>query len=205
MPRQEPVSPEAWLFSQALRYPFHILCVLLAAAVGAYALCAFVSAAGDFLDAARVSGGAAEASRHFAFRAVVFAALCAVSFLAGNAAGVFLATRMERDCLIRYSAGLSAQEIAFHLRRRTGELLPEAGGEALNRMFVPGFLGMFRAAFACLFLLVMTARIHIFLLPLPVIFTLFLFRCLAGFDWKNRTAAARAALRRFWEIRLEKH
>ncbi|MCL1818488.1 MAG: ABC transporter ATP-binding protein/permease, partial [Spirochaetaceae bacterium] len=35
----------------------------------------------------------------------------------------------------------------------------------------------------------MTARIHLFLVPLPAVFALLLFRGLPGFDWKNSAAA----------------
>ncbi|MCL1818574.1 MAG: ABC transporter ATP-binding protein/permease, partial [Spirochaetaceae bacterium] len=189
MTRQEYVPSGMWLFSRALRYPFLLLFVLAAAAAGAYAFCAFVSAAGDFLEAARLPGGVQAASGRFAFLAAVFAALLSASFLAGNGAGTSLAIRVERDCLLHYCAGLLTQDNAFHLRRRSAELLPEAGGETLGRMFVPGLLGMFRAVFACLVLLLMTARIHLLLLPFPALFILFLFRSLAGFDWKCSAAA----------------
>ncbi|MCL1818380.1 MAG: hypothetical protein FWG35_05560, partial [Spirochaetaceae bacterium] len=128
MIRQESASSGAWLFSRALRHPLLILLALLAAAAGAYAFCAFVSAAGDFLDAASLPQGLGAASGRFAFLAAVFAALLAVSFWGGSAVGASLAARVERDCVLDYCAGLSARDASFHLRRRSAEFFPENDG-----------------------------------------------------------------------------
>jgi ATP-binding cassette subfamily B protein len=182
MAQKEPGTAGAWLFFRVFRYPRLVLLAAAAAAAGAFAFCAFAAAAGDFFDAA--ARGAPEASSLCAVRAAVYAFLCAAAWFAGNLAGGVLAARVERDCRADYHERLLAKDFLFYLRR--AEIREEAA--AIGAMVSPGLVRMFQAAAACLVFLGMTARIHLFLLPVPLVFTFFVFFRLKGFEW-NREAA----------------
>jgi ATP-binding cassette subfamily B protein len=183
MALKEPETAGAWLFSRVFRYPRLVFLAAAAAVAGAFAFCAFAAAAGDFFDAAH-RGVAAEASSRCALRAAAYAFLCAAAWFGGSLAGGALAARVERDCLADYHEGLLAKDFLFHFRRADFRQRPAA----IGAMVSPGLVRMFQAAAACLVFLGMTARLHFFLLPVPVLFTFFVFFRLKSFDWNGETA-----------------
>jgi ATP-binding cassette subfamily B protein len=182
------------LAAKMFRYPFLCLSLALAAAAGAFCLCSFIFAAGDAagaLEESALSGTAAADLSYFALRGAFHALFFGVAACMGNAAGRLLGARVERDCIGDSCAGLAAKDFAFYTRRGPEELL--AGimedSRAAGRAVYPGFFRLFHAAAACAAALFAISLLHPLLLPLPALFTVFVFFTLGGYDWNTGAAA----------------
>ncbi|MDR1626940.1 MAG: ABC transporter ATP-binding protein/permease [Spirochaetia bacterium] len=180
------------LAAKVFRYP--LLCLVLALAAGTcvFCLCSFILAAGDVADALGKAAppGAGGFSR-LALRGAFCALLYGFAACIADAAGRLLGARVEWDCRRDCYAELAAKDFAFYTRSGPEEFLdrltedPRAAGRAVY----PGFFRLFHAGAACLASLAAITFIHPVLLPLPAIFTVFVFFALGNHGWNTGAAA----------------
>jgi ATP-binding cassette subfamily B protein len=179
------------LASKVLRYPLLCAALVLCALACGFFLSLFILEAGGIAGVLeKTPFPAGPAWGRAALRLSLFALFYGIAACAGNAAGTLLGLRAERDCRIDWYDSLAAKDSAFFFRRKPEELLPGVmeNAEAAGRAVYPGFFRLLSAGAACLASLFATALIHPALLPLPLLYTVFIFFTLKSYDWHTGAA-----------------
>jgi ATP-binding cassette subfamily B protein len=167
-------SPIRWILSHLLRYPHLPLLMVFASVVNNTAYGNIQLYIGKSFD--QVLKGPTGALLPLILMIVLSAVLQGLTGLVRNYSVETLAQRIERDCREEYYVSLLEKSQTFHGKQRVGDLMSRATYDvhALNLMFSPGLMLIVDSSLAYAIPMIMIARLHLSLLLVPLIFTVFL-------------------------------
>jgi ATP-binding cassette subfamily B protein len=188
-------SPVRWIASHAMRHPFFLPGLLVAAIINN--LCygyiqVFTGQAFDLITSPDWSLGALGV---IALSILGVAAGQGVLALARNYSVEFLAQRIERDARDELYVSLLGKSQTFHGRQRVGDIMARATNDVrtLNLMFSPGIMLIVDSGMAILVPLALIASLHIELILVPCLFLVLL--AVTVWDYNRRLEPVSNALR----------
>jgi ATP-binding cassette subfamily B protein len=168
-------SPTRWIWSHVWRYPWLPFVMVGSAVFNNFAagyVQVFIGRAFDVITLPNW-----EITALLAIALAVFVAVAVQSLLgmSRNAAGEFLANRLERDARDELYVSLLGKSQTFHGRQRIGDIMARATNDvrALNIMFSPGIMLIIDGLMGLVAPIVLIGTVNWQLLLVPAIFLLF--------------------------------
>ncbi|MBN1412239.1 MAG: ABC transporter ATP-binding protein [Spirochaetales bacterium] len=179
-------GPVQWIISHAGRYWFFPLATLLAAVINNFSYSGIHMFIGKGFDVIVKNGWLFDELLTVIYTIILLAVFQGVTGLVRNYSIEFLAQRIERDSREELFASLLGKSQSFHGRQMIGDIMARCTNDvrSLNYMFSPGVMLIIDSGMGLIAPFVLIGFLDYRLLPIPVLFTIFLF--LTVWDYNRR-------------------